>query len=164
MIIDPGDLDKLEDTVAAMFISETGINAHLARRLATIAMTVVGWAMKDGLHNAMKALSSRFDEKQVEAIVLAKLIKPILAGHEPHVQGATVAELMATFVASHAVPGNAQKTKKLRARIMTTLLVQAEHLIPGEDHRLTKIKELQSMESVLKLPPAKQRNRKLPQP
>jgi hypothetical protein len=39
------------------------------------------------------------EEREREAIVAA--IKPLLAGHDPGIQGAALAELLALFVAGH---------------------------------------------------------------
>jgi len=39
-----------------------------------------------------------------EAMALAKLIHPVLAGHDPDVQGAALCDLLGTWLAGHPRP------------------------------------------------------------
>lgn len=47
------------------------------------------------------------------SLALARTIAPILAGHPPEVQGAALADLLATWIAGHSAP-TPEDTAKLR--------------------------------------------------
>jgi hypothetical protein len=59
---------------------------------------------------------------------VVELIKPILAGREPIVQGAVLADLLAIWLAGHQVEGDAEATRKLRGDILATHLLMVEEL------------------------------------
>lgn len=66
-----------------------------------------------------------------KAAMLVNFIKPILAGNEPEVQGAVLADLLAIWLAGHAPP---VRETVLRAHIcgMWDLIAINEKLIFGE--------------------------------
>jgi hypothetical protein len=49
--------------------------------------------------------------------MLTDRISPILHGHKPEIQGAVLAELLATWLAGHVVPGDRMQTILLRGRL-----------------------------------------------
>ena len=56
--------------------------------------------------------------EQVDKVkMLTDRISPILHGHNPEIQGAVLAELLATWLAGHAVPGDRMQTILLRGRL-----------------------------------------------
>jgi hypothetical protein len=59
---------------------------------------------------------------------VVELIKPILAGREPIVQGAVLADVLAIWLAGHQVEGDAEATRKLRGDILATHLLMVEEL------------------------------------
>jgi hypothetical protein len=54
--------------------------------------------------------------KAVAAIV--GRIKPLLAGHPPEMQGAVLADLLATWLAGHTVTGDQAATDRLREEML----------------------------------------------
>ena len=49
--------------------------------------------------------------EQVDKVkMLTDRISPILHGHNPEIQGAVLAELLATWLAGHVVPGDRMQT------------------------------------------------------
>jgi hypothetical protein len=59
-------------------------------------------------------------ERHHEVLAAVKLVKPILAGKEPSVQGAVLAELLAIYLAGHWIPGDPHQTQELRDSILVT--------------------------------------------
>jgi hypothetical protein len=56
--------------------------------------------------------------EQVDNVkMLTDRISPILHGHSPVIQGAVLAELLATWLAGHVVPGDRMQTILLRGRL-----------------------------------------------
>jgi hypothetical protein len=56
--------------------------------------------------------------EQVDKVkMLTDRISPILHGHKPEIQGAVLAELLATWLAGHVVPGDRMQTILLRGRL-----------------------------------------------
>jgi hypothetical protein len=53
-----------------------------------------------------------------EITLVAERIKPLLAGHDPAVQGAVLADLVGLWLAGHQVPGDAEATRTLRAHLL----------------------------------------------
>ena len=49
--------------------------------------------------------------------MLADRISPSLHGHTPEIQGAVLAELLATWLSGHVVPGDRMQTILLRGRL-----------------------------------------------
>lgn len=64
----------------------------------------------------------------VDEIVLR--IRPLLAGHPPHIQGGVIAELASTWIAGHVVKGNAAETDRLRADLLAGHRDVVARLIP----------------------------------
>src|SRR5262245_46031556 len=58
------------------------------------------------------------------------LVAPRLAGKPPEVQGAALADLVATFLAGHMVAGDPEATAKLREELLTTHIEIVRQLIP----------------------------------
>jgi len=56
------------------------------------------------------------DPQDVEAIVAS--IRPLLNGQPMEVQGAVLADLLATFLAGHVVIGDPEETRALRAGLL----------------------------------------------
>jgi hypothetical protein len=56
--------------------------------------------------------------EQVDKVkMLTDRISPILHGHNPEIQGAVLAELLATWLSGHVVPGDRMQTILLRGRL-----------------------------------------------
>jgi hypothetical protein len=49
--------------------------------------------------------------------MLTDRISPILHGHDPEIQGAVLAEVLAKWLAGHVVPGDRVQTILLRGRL-----------------------------------------------
>ena len=57
--------------------------------------------------------------EQVDKVkMLTDRISPILHGHNAEIQGAVLAELLATWLAGHVVPGDRMQTILLRGRLV----------------------------------------------
>jgi hypothetical protein len=55
----------------------------------------------------------------IEMVTLVtERIKPLLAGHEPEVQGAVLADLLGLWLAGQQVEGDVEATRTLRARLL----------------------------------------------
>jgi hypothetical protein len=57
------------------------------------------------------------DEQTDKVKMLTDRISPILHGHDPKIQGAVLAELLAKWLAGHVVPGDRVQTILLRGRL-----------------------------------------------
>ena len=66
--------------------------------------------------------------RAVEPIVAA--ISPLLAGHPSPIQGAVLADLLATWLAGHIILGDPAGTDALRERLLAFHLVAVRELIP----------------------------------
>lgn len=58
------------------------------------------------------------DGIETEAMELVARMKPLLAGRAPLVQGAALADLLAIWIAGHAVADDKRETDKLRQDIL----------------------------------------------
>jgi hypothetical protein len=63
-----------------------------------------------------------------EVARLVESIRPLLAGHPPDVQGAALAELLATWLAGHWIPESAADTHELRESLLVTHLSMVRKL------------------------------------
>lgn len=66
--------------------------------------------------------------EEVESVV--KQIRPLLAGHPAELQGAILADLLATWLAGHIVLNNKTATQKMRTGLLTLHLSSVRDLIP----------------------------------
>lgn len=64
----------------------------------------------------------------VEAIV--RRARPALAGHPGPNQGAALADLLATWLAGHIIPGDPAETDALREDLLTRHIAAVRDLIP----------------------------------
>lgn len=76
---------------------------------------------------------NRHYEPTDEALRVAGLCYPILAGEPSIIQGAALCELVARHVAGHVIPGDKEETAKLRAFLLETFIETVEQLIPITD-------------------------------
>jgi hypothetical protein len=53
-----------------------------------------------------------------EVTLVAERIKPLLAGYEPEVQGAVLADLLGLWLAGHQVAGDVDATRTMRAELL----------------------------------------------
>jgi hypothetical protein len=68
---------------------------------------------------------------QTRAIVaLVDQIRPLLAGHPAPIVGATLADLLAIWLAGHHVPGDTDKTRKMRAELLAMHCSEVRQLVP----------------------------------
>lgn len=67
------------------------------------------------------------DAKEVERIVAS--ICPMLAARPPQIQGAALADLLATWIAGHAIPGETIEIDALRERILELHIEMVRRLI-----------------------------------
>lgn len=63
-------------------------------------------------------------------------ICPIMAGVEPEVQGAVLADLVATYLASHIGPNR----KETRKQVLDLLVETVNRLVPSLDEAVAKMK------------------------
>jgi hypothetical protein len=61
---------------------------------------------------------------------LVDRIRPLLAGHEPAVQGAVLADLLAIWLAGHLYPGDAAATAELREDVLRMHIEAVRALVP----------------------------------
>jgi hypothetical protein len=52
-------------------------------------------------------------------VALIEQIRPLLAGHNPDIVGAVLADLLATLLAGFRVPGNPELTAKFREQMLS---------------------------------------------
>ena len=67
---------------------------------------------------------------------LIERIRPILAGREPSVQSAVIADLLAIWLAGHFMPGEPAATRKMRASLQSEVLRLVDELMPLNAKRL----------------------------
>jgi hypothetical protein len=60
--------------------------------------------------------------RTIEVFELSALLRPLLAGREPAVQGAALADAMATYLRGHHAPEGRDTTNVLRGLIMSRWL------------------------------------------
>lgn len=65
---------------------------------------------------------------------LVDKIRPILAGNDPRAQGAALAELLATFIASHAPPLRADALAQLDECVRGLIPVIEKQLFGAQGH------------------------------
>jgi hypothetical protein len=65
-----------------------------------------------------------------DAEKLAKKIAPLLAGKHPAVASAALADLTATLLAGHFIPGDPEETSKLRENLLAEYIALIRDLIP----------------------------------
>jgi hypothetical protein len=53
-----------------------------------------------------------------EVLQIVELVKPLLAGKDPEVQGAVLAELLSLHLAGYWIKGNQQQTQELRDSLL----------------------------------------------
>jgi hypothetical protein len=70
------------------------------------------------LHNALDAIEEREPPAAEQAATIVDRIRPLLAGHDPDIQGAVLADLLAIWLAGHHVEGDKDATRKLRAELL----------------------------------------------
>lgn len=71
------------------------------------------------------------EETEIDIAKVGKIvnaIQPLLAGHEPHVQGAAIADILAIYIAAHA--------PHLRAKATGFLVKTATQLVPINEKML----------------------------
>ena len=64
-----------------------------------------------------------------EVIDMVQKIRPHLRGHAPEIQGAALADLAATWLAGHCVPGEPERTAELREQLLAEHVVHLRILI-----------------------------------
>ena len=69
-------------------------------------------------------------EKTSHIIAVAKRVKPLLAGENPEVQGAALADLLAIWLAGHQVEGDLEATRTLRAELLAEHCRLVRQLVP----------------------------------
>lgn len=69
-------------------------------------------------------------EKTHEIAALVDGIRPLLAGRPAEVQGAALADLLATWLAGHHVQGNRVATNGLRNTLLTMHVEMVRKLVP----------------------------------
>ena len=64
------------------------------------------------------------------AMQLVDQIRPILAGEDPAVQGAALADLLAMFLAGHVVVGSPEESESIREAYLAMHIEMVRKLIP----------------------------------
>jgi hypothetical protein len=76
--------------------------------------------------------------KPAEVMMLVDRIKPLLAGRGPEIQGAVLADLLATWLAGHIKVGDPEETDAMRGELLAMHIDGVRSLIPinaAEIHR-----------------------------
>lgn len=73
---------------------------------------------------------SMFEDAADEAEDVVRQCRPIFAGHDKMVQGAALAELVATHLAGHVILGDREKTTELRASLFEEFIRAVNDLVP----------------------------------
>jgi len=68
-------------------------------------------------------------ELRIEILGATALIKKILAGRAPEVQGAILADLLAIWLAGHHIAGDSPATRALRNDLLAMHLAGVEELV-----------------------------------
>jgi hypothetical protein len=77
----------------------------------------------------MSALRDDAAHAADEAMALVKKIRPLLAGKDPSVQGAVLADLLAMWLAGHVQLGDPKATKRIREEMLEMHIVGVKALI-----------------------------------
>lgn len=75
-------------------------------------------------------------EQAREVDKISQQIYNLIAGRAAVVQGAVCADLLARWLAGHIVPGDEQKTKAVRERILKTHIEIVRRLIPINEEQI----------------------------
>jgi hypothetical protein len=78
------------------------------------------------------------EEEEEEVLKIAALIKPLLAGKEPQVQSAVLAELLSIWLAGHFVEGDAEQTRELRSELLANHCMLVRQLVMVNDPHQVK--------------------------
>ena len=109
------------------------------------------WGTKSGRFELLpraRAFLFWSDMTDVEqTLELAERIKPILAGHEPYVQSAVLAELLSVWLAGWFVADSKEKTRRLRRELLDRHIKLVWKLVKENDP--TRDDELPSPPAVL---------------
>jgi hypothetical protein len=74
-----------------------------------------------------------------EVSATVEKIRPLLAGHDPKIQGAVLTDLVAIFLAGHfARGGDPEQTRKLREALLTIHVETVWELIPANEEIILK--------------------------
>lgn len=73
------------------------------------------------------------DDKAIAAAKLAARIAPLLAGREPEVQGAVLADLLAIWLSGHRVEGDPRAEAELREGILALHIAAVRELVELAD-------------------------------
>lgn len=65
-----------------------------------------------------------------DVMPLVEIIKPLLAGWPPQIQGAVLADLLATWLAGHHISGDAELTRAMRAELLAEHCQLVWELVP----------------------------------
>ena len=70
--------------------------------------------------------------KEIQALSeqVTSASSPLLAGQHPVAQGAALADLVATWLASHACTSGVAGTRKLRQQLLSDFIIAVETLVP----------------------------------
>lgn len=74
------------------------------------------------------------DEVAHQVPSLVERIKPILAGLEPELQGAVIADLLAIWLAGHHVAGDIDATREMRAELLANHCFHVRRLTDVNAH------------------------------
>jgi hypothetical protein len=74
------------------------------------------------------------DADEVSRVVASMC--PMLAGRPPQVQGAALADLLATWITGHIIPGKPSETEALREQIMEMHVEMVRELVSVNAARL----------------------------
>ena len=80
----------------------------------------------------------QISEEAREAMRLAVTISRPLAGQPPMVQGAALADLVATWLAGHIVQGDRKATNQLRQALLEGHIAAVRELLPVNAARIHK--------------------------
>jgi hypothetical protein len=71
------------------------------------------------------------NESDMAAVTgMVALMRRHLAGHRPELQGAALADLLATWLAGHHIEGDARATNRLRTTILTLHMEAVRGMVP----------------------------------
>lgn len=62
-----------------------------------------------------------------QVVEIVDRVKPLLAGREPEVQGAALAQCLAIWLAGHHVAGDENATRKIRAELLAEHCFAVRH-------------------------------------
>lgn len=70
------------------------------------------------------------EQAMVLVEIIANRLKMLITGNHPAVQGAVLADAVATFVAAHYVEGDLEGTRLVRGEILADFMMTVERLMP----------------------------------